>query len=146
MISTSPKLQTQVPFLCIQCLSSFWWIQTMLNSCGHLDVLKHSCGSLYWTSSPPRKALKSKDEDSSRYEPVSPVPRRVPQTVEPGGEVLAVSVRVVPLHEEVGEVVGGAQQGGDIHCLYNIHYCTTQSVTIFSPTLQSKPSMSVLMM
>ena len=144
MISTSPKLQTQVPFLCIQCLSSFWWIQTMLNSCGHLDVLKHSCGSLYWTSSPPRKALKSKDEGSSRYEPVSPVPRRVPQTVEPGGEVLAVRVRVVPLHEEVGQVVGGAQQGGDIHCLH--YYCTTQSVTIFSPTLQSKPSMSVLMM
>ena len=93
MISTSPMLHTQVPFLCIQCLSSFWWIQTMLNSCGHLDVLKHSCGSLYWTSSPPRKALKSKDEDSSRYEPVSPVPRRVPQTVEPGGEVLASAVQ-----------------------------------------------------
>ena len=39
----------------------------MLNSCGHLDVLKHSCGSLYWTSSPPRKALKFKDEDTGSF-------------------------------------------------------------------------------
>ena len=137
-------LQTQVPFLCIQCLSSFWWIQTMLNSCGHLDVLKHSCGSLYWTSSPSRKALKSRNEDSSsRYEPepVSPVPRRVPETVEPGGEVLAVSVLVVPLHEEVGQVVGGALQGGNIHCLQLRPIMTTVNLVSF-PCSQSPRCLS----